>query len=47
MTPPGTLISPSASEKERRILEIKFDIFLESIEIQKRWRSRIDTAFVQ
>ncbi|TFK74375.1 Pentulose kinase [Pluteus cervinus] len=44
MTPPGTRIVPSASEKEQRILAAKYKIFRETIEIQKRWREEIEEA---
>ncbi|KAG6840636.1 hypothetical protein C0991_005401 [Blastosporella zonata] len=44
MTPVGTLVPPSASVKEKRLLEAKYKIFRESIEIQKRWRKEMDEA---
>ncbi|KAH8105005.1 Pentulose kinase [Phellopilus nigrolimitatus] len=44
MTPNGTLVSPAASEKEKKLLEAKYKIFLESIDIQKRWKSEINAA---
>jgi hypothetical protein len=44
MTPPGTLIAPAASAKEKKLLEAKYKIFRESIEIQKRWRKEMDEA---
>ncbi|KAJ2929529.1 hypothetical protein H1R20_g7557, partial [Candolleomyces eurysporus] len=55
MTPPGVLIPPSTAqsdgsgvnngkEKEKRILDAKYQIFLETIEIQKRWREKMDQA---
>ncbi|TDL29142.1 Pentulose kinase [Rickenella mellea] len=44
MTSPGTLIAPAASPKEKRLLEVKYKIFRESIEIQKRWRDEIEAA---
>ncbi|KAG6877857.1 hypothetical protein C0993_003063 [Termitomyces sp. T159_Od127] len=44
MTPVGTLVSPSASAKEKKLLEAKYKIFRESIEIQKRWRKEMDEA---
>ncbi|OCH87736.1 hypothetical protein OBBRIDRAFT_795895 [Obba rivulosa] len=33
MTPSGTLVPPKAEEKEKRLLEAKYKIFLESIDI--------------
>lgn len=44
MTPPGTMIAPGASAKEKRLLEAKYGIFRESIELQKRWRKQMDDA---
>jgi ribulose kinase len=44
MTPPGTVVRPAAGEKERKLLEVKYRIFLESIDIQRRWRNEIDTV---
>ncbi|EJD00891.1 Pentulose kinase [Fomitiporia mediterranea MF3/22] len=44
MTPSGTLVSPAASPREKKLLEAKYKIFLESIEIQKRWRKEIAAA---
>jgi ribulose kinase len=42
MTPPATVVQPAAGDKEKKLLEAKYKIFLESIEIQKRWRKEID-----
>ena len=44
MTPVGTLITPKATNKEKMLLEGKYKIFLESIEIQKRWRKEMEDA---
>lgn len=44
MTPPGTLVAPSAGPKEKKLLEAKYKIFRESIEIQKRWRKEMEEA---
>ncbi|KAF8259141.1 Pentulose kinase [Lactarius quietus] len=44
MTPPATVVQPVAGEKEKKLLEAKYKIFLESIEIQKRWRKVIDAV---
>ena len=44
MTSIGTLISPKASNKEKRLLEAKYKIFLETIDIQMRWRKEMDDA---
>ncbi|KAJ7762793.1 FGGY family of carbohydrate kinase [Mycena maculata] len=44
MTPQGTLVAPAASPKEKKLLEAKYKIFRESIEIQKRWRREMEEA---
>ncbi|KAJ7067904.1 hypothetical protein C8F01DRAFT_1333607 [Mycena amicta] len=44
MTPSGTLIAPSASPKESRLLQAKYKIFLETIGIQRRWRKEMEDA---
>ena len=44
MTPVGTLIPPKASTKEKKLLEAKYKIFLETIDIQKRWRKEMEDA---
>ncbi|TEB29439.1 Pentulose kinase [Coprinellus micaceus] len=42
MTPPGVLIPPTKEGLEKRILNAKYEIFLETVEIQKRWRDKMD-----
>ncbi|KAF7982342.1 hypothetical protein HWV62_29058 [Athelia sp. TMB] len=44
MTPQGTAIAPAASAKEKKLLEAKYKIFRESIDIQKRWRQEMEDA---
>ena len=44
MTPPGTPITPAASPLEKKLLEAKYKIFLESIDTQRRWRKEIEAA---
>lgn len=44
MTPPGTVFYQKASKREKRLLEAKYKIFLEGIEIQKRWRKEMQDA---
>jgi len=44
MTPPGNMVSPNATPKEKKILEAKYKIFLETIDIQKRWRKEMEDA---
>ncbi|POY73768.1 hypothetical protein BMF94_3306 [Rhodotorula taiwanensis] len=44
MSRPGTTVKPSASEKELKLLQVKYDIFRECIDIQRRWRSKVREA---
>lgn len=44
MTPPARIVRPLASAKEKRLLDAKYAIFRESIEIQKRWRAQMEAA---
>lgn len=44
MTPAGTLVVPNASPREKRLLHAKYSIFRETIEIQKRWRKKMEDA---
>ncbi|KAI6168856.1 hypothetical protein EDD17DRAFT_1772596 [Pisolithus thermaeus] len=44
MTPPGTLVAPSAPPNVKKILDAKYKIFLEVIDIQKRWRKELEEA---
>ena len=44
MTAPGTVIPVSASSREKKLLEAKYTIFREAIEIQKRWRRKMEDA---
>ncbi|KAF8576224.1 Pentulose kinase [Ramaria rubella] len=44
MTQPGQLIKPSATPREKRLLEAKYKIFRETIETQKRWREEVENA---
>ncbi|KAH9995192.1 Pentulose kinase [Russula compacta] len=44
MTPTGTVVRPAPGDKEKRLLDVKYRIFLESIEIQRKWRSEIDAV---
>ena len=44
MTPAGTLVSPAASAKEMKLLDAKYAIFQETIEIQKKWRKAMQIA---
>ncbi|EST07803.1 Carbohydrate kinase, FGGY, C-terminal [Kalmanozyma brasiliensis GHG001] len=41
MTKPGTLVFPQKDEKLRRLLDVKYKIFRESIEIQRRWKGMV------
>ena len=44
MTAPGTVISVSLNSREKKLLEAKYSIFREAIEIQKRWRKQMEDA---
>lgn len=44
MTPSGTLVAPSAPPNVKKILDAKYKIFLEVIDIQKRWRKELEEA---
>ena len=44
MTPQGMLIEPAATPKEKGLLDAKYKIFLETIDIQKRWRREMEEA---
>lgn len=44
MTLPGTLVAPAASAEIKKLLDAKYKIFREVIEIQKRWRQEIEEA---
>jgi hypothetical protein len=42
MTPEAKAVTSTASDLEKRLLDAKYKIFRESIEIQRRWRDQID-----
>ncbi|KWU47633.1 Pentulose kinase [Rhodotorula sp. JG-1b] len=44
MSRPGTTVKPSASEQELKLLQVKYDIFRECIDIQRRWRAKVRDA---
>ena len=44
MTPEATAVTSDASDLEKNLLDVKYKIFRESIEIQKRWRDQIDAV---
>ncbi|KAI0319179.1 Pentulose kinase [Amylostereum chailletii] len=44
MTPHATIVRPAASPKEQKLLEAKYKIFLETIDIQRRWRKEMEEA---
>jgi ribulose kinase len=47
MTKPGVRIEPRVGklgEKEKKLLEVKYKVFRESVEIQKKWRGMIADA---
>ncbi|GAA5935503.1 hypothetical protein JCM1841_003912 [Sporobolomyces salmonicolor] len=44
MSRPGSTIRPSASEKELKLLKVKYDIFKECIDLQRKWRKNVSEA---
>ncbi|GAA5859802.1 hypothetical protein JCM8547_007034 [Rhodosporidiobolus lusitaniae] len=44
MSRPGTTVHPSASDAELKLLEVKYDIFKECIDLQRKWRMRVREA---
>jgi len=44
MTLPGTIVAPAPSPKVKKLLDAKYKIFRETIEIQKRWRQQMEGA---
>ena len=44
MTPAGSMVQPAASPKEEKLLAAKYSIFLEAIELQRRWRKEMEAA---
>lgn len=44
MTRPGRTVAPSADAADQKLLEAKYRIFLESIDIQKKWRKQMEDA---
>ena len=44
MTAPGTVIPVSVNSREKKLLAAKYSIFREAIEIQKRWRKKMEDA---
>jgi hypothetical protein len=44
MTPPETVVVPGASAKDKKLLNAKFKIFMETIDIQHRWRVEMEEA---
>lgn len=44
MSKPGTTITPSASPRELKLLEVKYAIFKECITLQRKWRKSVTEA---
>lgn len=44
MTQPGTKVEVAASARDKRLLEAKYKIFRESIDVQRRWRKEMADA---
>ena len=44
MTAVGRKVRPAASATTRRLLEAKYKVFLEGIDMQRRWRTVMEEA---
>lgn len=44
MTQSGKLVPPAASPTDAKLLEAKYKIFKDSIDVQRRWRTIMDEA---
>ena len=44
MTPVGRRILPREDKRLKRVLDAKYRIFEESIEMQRRWRREVEDA---
>ncbi|KAJ9125434.1 hypothetical protein QFC22_000395 [Naganishia vaughanmartiniae] len=42
MTPKGKAVLPAATDYEKRLLNVKYKIFRESIDVQRRWRIMVE-----
>jgi hypothetical protein len=44
MTQAGSTIMPIASNRTQKLLQVKYEIFRESIELQWKWRNMVNEA---
>lgn len=44
MTPFGTIIKPTQDKAVSKLLKVKYKIFCETIDIQRRWREEVEQA---
>lgn len=44
MTKPGTLVQPTKDTKTKRLLDAKYTVFRDAINVQRRWRSTVQEA---
>lgn len=44
MSRPGTTIKPNMTEKEKKLLDVKYKIFNECIDLQRKWRKDVENA---
>ncbi|KAJ9093599.1 hypothetical protein QFC19_008266 [Naganishia cerealis] len=42
MTPEGKAVLPAATDYEQRLLDVKYKIFRESIDVQRKWRTMVE-----
>ncbi|KAM0746318.1 Pentulose kinase [Meredithblackwellia eburnea MCA 4105] len=47
MSRPGTTVQPSASPRELKLLQVKYDIFKECITLQRKWRKNVTEALAE
>jgi hypothetical protein len=44
MSRPGTTVKPNLTEKEKKLLDVKYSIFNECIDLQRKWRKAVEDA---
>lgn len=44
MSKPGKTVRQSATEKEKKLLQVKYNVFQESIELQRKIRKQVEEA---
>jgi hypothetical protein len=44
MSKPGKTVAPKAGDKERKLLQVKYDVFHESIRLQHKIKRDVEAA---